>query len=134
MLKGGCRCGAIRFEAMGDPKHQSLCHCRDCQKAHGAPVVGWVSFSSDGFRLTKGALSSYEGESGSIRKFCPKCGTPILYLNEQNLPGITDVPSVNLDDPDSNPPQIHIQYADRQKWWDDIGAMPTFDRFPEGNS
>ena len=35
---GGCRCGAVRFEASADPHHVSYCHCKDCRRASGAPV------------------------------------------------------------------------------------------------
>ena len=130
MVSGGCRCGAIRYEASGEVAHHALCHCRDCQLAHGAPMVGWMAFKSENFRFTKGTPSSYTSESGSVRSFCGTCGTPVLFVNEQNLPGIADVPSVTLDEPDAVEPQAQIQVAERRAWMAKLEAIPAFERFP----
>ena len=32
MQKGGCQCGAIRYESEGRPIALYICHCRECQK------------------------------------------------------------------------------------------------------
>jgi hypothetical protein len=39
VLTGGCQCGAIRFALSAPPKKVSVCHCRMCQKASGAPFA-----------------------------------------------------------------------------------------------
>lgn len=41
---GGCRCGLISAEASADPFWTSYCHCRDCRKQTGAPVMAFVGF------------------------------------------------------------------------------------------
>jgi len=44
MAKGGCACGAIRYELTADPMIVHACHCRDCQRiTGGAFVVGGVA-------------------------------------------------------------------------------------------
>ncbi len=48
------------------------------------------------------------------------------------LPGIIDVQSVTLDEPDAHPPQAHIQVAERRVWMKDVGGLPEFERFPGG--
>lgn len=32
MLKGGCFCGAVRYEAEGEPFHETNCHCSICRR------------------------------------------------------------------------------------------------------
>ena len=47
-LEGGCLCGDIRYKVSGElskDERPSLCHCRICQRAAGAPVVGWATFN-----------------------------------------------------------------------------------------
>jgi len=132
MIEGGCRCGAIRYQVEGAMEHHALCHCRDCQMASGAPMVGWMAFKSDAFRLTAGKPVSYSGNGSSVRYFCGTCGTPVYFENAEMLPGIVDIQSVTLDDPDVFPPQAHIQVAERRKWMENVAQLPEFARFPGG--
>src|SRR5262249_14890443 len=39
-MTGGCHCGAIRYALVGEPKFHALCHCTDCRRHAGAPMVG----------------------------------------------------------------------------------------------
>ncbi len=130
MATGGCRCGAVRYEFSGEAAHHALCHCRDCQMASGAPMVAWLAVKADAFRATKGTAASYNGAGQSFRHFCGTCGTPLWFVNEEMLPGIVDVPSVTLDEPDASAPTAHIQVAERRAWMADLARMPEFARFP----
>ena len=39
IFRGGCLCGAVRYEANGDPENASYCHCDDCKRATGGPYT-----------------------------------------------------------------------------------------------
>ncbi|MCL6249903.1 GFA family protein [Altererythrobacter sp. KTW20L] len=130
MATGGCRCGAVRYEISGDALHSALCHCRDCQMAAGAPMVAWLAVKAEGFTLLQGNPASYNGAGRSIRHFCSMCGTPLHFVNEEMLPGIVDIPSVTLDEPDAAAPQAHIQVAERRAWMAGAGNLPEFERWP----
>ncbi len=131
MITGGCRCGAVRYEAEGDAAHHALCHCRDCQMASGAPVLAWLAMPASGFRVTCGEPTRYTAPSGSMRAFCGTCGTPLFFVNEDALPGIVDIQSVTLDEPDRFSPQAQIQTAERRPYMADLAQLPAFERFPE---
>ena len=50
---GGCRCGAVRFEASGEPFCATYCHCSDCRTAPGAPASTEEEIISCSFRDLK---------------------------------------------------------------------------------
>ena len=127
---GGCRCGAIRYEVTEAPIYSALCHCTDCRASAGAPVVGWAAFPAPSFAVVKGIPRAWRGSGAAERNFCPECGTGLFYINEDVLPGLVDVQSATLDDPERFPPQIHVQVADRLGWMADTSALPHFDRYP----
>lgn len=39
---GGCLCGAVRFNATGEPLRSGVCHCLDCRKTSGS---SWSFFA-----------------------------------------------------------------------------------------
>ena len=132
MIEGGCRCGAIRYQISGEAEHHALCHCRDCQMGSGAPMVAWSAYQSANFRVTQGEPVTFNGSGTSFRQFCGTCGTPLFFVNEEALPGLVDVHSVTLDEPDAITPQVQIQTAERRKWMADLAQMPEFERYPGG--
>ncbi|MDP1906963.1 MAG: GFA family protein, partial [Hyphomicrobium sp.] len=54
MITGGCHCGAIRYQAEGDVLTHALCHCTDCRRHAGAPMVGWTMYPQAAVAVTKG--------------------------------------------------------------------------------
>ncbi|MDX2233464.1 MAG: GFA family protein [Hyphomonadaceae bacterium] len=130
MRTGGCHCGAIRYEAHGEAMHHALCHCADCRRSAGAPMVGWAAFPVDAVNVVKGAPVTYASSADGRRQFCGACGTGLFYLNAVNLPGIIDIQTATLDDPAALPAQVHIQTAERLPWMEDAQALPAFDRYP----
>jgi hypothetical protein len=129
-LAGGCQCGAVRYQVSGTPQHVALCHCSDCRKSAGAPMVAWAAFAEDEFTLLQGDLTTYNSSGSAMRSFCPACGTGIAYRNAEYLPGIVDIQSATLDDPDALPAGAHIQVAERIGWMAEAHGLPEFQRYP----
>jgi hypothetical protein len=132
IVEGGCHCGAVRYRIDGEPMTHALCHCTDCRRSAGAPLVSWAMFRADAARIVKGTPKVYASSEHGRRHFCADCGTGLFYLNSQALPGIIDVQSSTFDDPDVLPAQAHIQVAERIGWMATAHELPTFDRFPAG--
>ena len=128
-ITGRCHCGAVSYAAEGDPLHHTLCHCGDCRRAAGAPMVGWIAFKA-GLVTVAGTPATYASSPGATREFCGACGTGLFYRNEEMLPGIIDVQSATLDEPEKFTPAAHIQVAERLPWMETAQALPTFERFP----
>jgi hypothetical protein len=129
-LSGGCHCGAIRYSVDGEAIVHALCHCTDCRRHAGAPMVGWAMFKSGEVTVTKGAPRVYASSAEGRRYFCPDCGTGLFFTNDVVLPGIKDVQSATFDDPDLLPPRAQIQVADRLGWMKTAHELPAFERFP----
>lgn len=129
---GGCRCGAIRYEAAGEPLHKALCHCADCRASAGAPVVGWTAFPAASVTISAGEPRVFHGTGASVRQFCGTCGTGLLFANEEMLPGIIDVQTATLDRPELFAPDAQIQMAERIAWMEAAHTLPAFDRYPAG--
>lgn len=127
---GGCHCGAVRYEASGVPQHVSICHCSDCRKSAGAPFVSWAAFAAGDFRVTKGEPKAFNSSTNAFRHFCSDCGTGLYYVNEQVLPGLVDIQTSTLDDPEGLEPQLHVQAAEKLNWVAHIDALPAFERYP----
>ncbi|HXH17361.1 MAG TPA: GFA family protein [Sphingomonas sp.] len=129
MLTGRCHCGAITYVAEGEAEHHALCHCGDCRRSAGAPMVGWIAFKTGQVTIS-GTPVTYVSSASGQRQFCGRCGTGLFYTNATHLPGIIDIQSCTLDDPEAVPPGAHIQVAERLGWMEDVAALPAFERFP----
>jgi len=132
---GGCACGAIRFEAAGEPIFQNHCQCRDCQKRSGAGHGSYMTFPrAADVRITgEAAHWRVAGDSGNekIHAFCPTCGTPV-YLKFAAAPDIVAIPVGSLDEPGLFKPQI-VTYGIRGEAWDALDpALPVVERMPAG--
>lgn len=129
-ITGGCHCGAVRYQAEGEALTHALCHCVDCRRHAGAPMVGWTMYPDSAIKVTKGAPKVYKSSEHGRRSFCADCGTGLFFTNAQVLPGIIDIQSATYDDPAAVPAQAHIQVADRIPWMERVHELPAFDRYP----
>jgi hypothetical protein len=128
-VNGRCHCGAISYQASGEPAYEALCHCGDCRRHAGAPMVGWAAYPATAVTVA-GTPRVYHSSEHGRRHFCGECGTGLFYSNQALLPGLLDIQSCTFDDPAARPPHIHVQTAERLGWMDDLDAMPKFERFP----
>ena len=128
-LPGGCRCGAIRYHVTQEPPRAALCHCRDCQRSAGAPVVAWMLVDEGSIEIS-GEPRVYESSPGAFRSFCGKCGTGLFYRSEVIFPGQVDIQIATLDDPEAVVPKAQIQLAERIGWMGQLDELTTFERYP----
>ena len=129
MPKGQCHCGAVHYEMPAETIHKAICHCSDCRRHAGAPMVAWGLVNRDRLKVD-GKTKEYASSANGRRHFCPNCGTALFYTNDVIFPGQIDVQIATLDDPDSIVPQAQIQLAERIGWVDKLESMAKFDRYP----
>jgi len=103
LLRGGCLCGAVRYECTGDPENASYCHCDDCKKATGGPYTVGVLAQAATLRIISGKVKGYTTTADSGRKitrqFCPNCGSP-LFTRAEKCPDLVFLKAGCLDEPE----------------------------------
>lgn len=132
-FKGGCACGAIRYEISAEPIFMNECQCRDCQHRSGTGHGSYLTFSGRKDVKLEGEAREWAvtGDSGGIKRhaFCPTCGSPV-YLTFAAMPDFFTVHAASLDEPDRFQPQA-VTYHVRGYGWDHLDPdLPKFDRMP----
>jgi hypothetical protein len=125
MLRGGCFCGDIRYEAGGTPFNETNCHCSICRRTSGAPFVTWFSVERGKFRFVAGTPVRFNSTDKGARRFCPRCGTQLTF-EHRDAPGEIDVTTASLDDPESVPPRDHTRTSSRLGWVKLADDLPLY--------
>ncbi|SMD14054.1 GFA family protein [Rhizobium sp. RU36D] len=130
--RGGCACGALRYEVGGEPVAMVECQCRQCQRDSGTGHASNLAFMGaqvtiDGPRNTWDMVG--DGGTRKSRAFCPTCGSPV-YTVFPDMPNFIAVRAASLDEPERYAPQI-VVWADAAQPWDRVDeALTKFDQMP----
>ncbi|MFE2271398.1 GFA family protein [Streptomyces lavendulae] len=113
--RGGCLCGAVRFEVPDAPEAPHLCSCPHCQKLSGGPVMSWVSFPVAGLVWTgREPVWFYTYAQETRRGRCPECGSQ-LCAQDDGAAGIAFTFSA-LDDSSDLVPAFQSYAHDAVLW------------------
>jgi len=122
---GGCLCGEVRYRITATPVETLYCHCRMCQRAHGAPAIAWLTVPFDAFEVTAGNPLAYRSSPNAFRHFCGSCGTPLTWREADN-PRLIDVSIASLDHPEAVEPTLHVWTESRIPWFDTADHLPRY--------
>ncbi len=115
---GGCLCGALRFEARGEPALAGHCYCADCRKATGSGFIGFMGYPASAVRFI-GQARQFRSPSArggeAVRNFCPVCGGLVFGGEVGRSPSFTLYAGA-LDDPFVFRPTIAIFTQGRPPW------------------
>jgi hypothetical protein len=117
-LTGGCLCGALRYEAVGEPLFAGHCYCADCRKASGGGFIPFMGFASHAVRFT-GATRQFRSAAASgreaVRNSCPICGS-LVFGGEVGRDDSHTIYAGSLDDPSAFHPRVAIFTRGRPDW------------------
>jgi hypothetical protein len=113
--EGGCLCGAIRYRVTGAARSSSVCHCRSCRLASGAPSVAWFVVENRQFTFLRGEPSTFRSSPPVERSFCGRCGTPLTYRHDDD-PDAVEITTATLDDPERFAPTKEIWLQQKLSW------------------
>jgi hypothetical protein len=130
--KGGCLCGAVRYEAAGAPQYMGHCYCRDCRKASGSGFIPFMSFAAEQLQIT-GATRTFASRSfrggESVRNSCPVCGG-LVFGGIVGRDVSHTIYAGSLDNASLFRPQIAIFVRDRPDWAPLPPGLTTFETMP----
>lgn len=133
-MKGGCLCGAVRYEVSGDAVFVGKCYCSDCQKEGGSGHLDLIGHRQEHVVVT-GELCTYEkpGDSGLtvVRRFCPTCGTTVLG-EPLGFPGVSMIRAGTLDECGDITMQMAIFCKSARDWDQPPAGLPQFEEAPQG--
>jgi hypothetical protein len=124
MVRGGCLCGAVRYQTDAPLRDVVFCHCNQCRRQTGlyyaATAVPWNSLQLTG----EGALRWYASSGFATRGFCGTCGSA-LFWKPTDLPHVA-ILAGSLDDPTGLKAACHIFTADKGCFYDIADGLPQF--------
>lgn len=112
---GGCLCGAVRFEAGGNPELVAACHCDSCRRHTGAPVAVYADFLRDRIRYSGRRPAEFESSPGAWRGFCGDCGST-LYFRGDARPGMIHLHIGSFDPGHGLVPVAEENVGDQLAW------------------
>jgi hypothetical protein len=128
-LRGGCGCGAVRFEVDAPFVSASYCHCTRCQRRTGTGAAASARVVPGSFRVVAGEdrIRGWAPERGFEKHFCGDCGSALFSRN----PADPRVISVRLGAIDGDPgirPQWH-QFVAYAAAWEPLrdDGLPRYD-------
>lgn len=131
-ITGGCLCGALRYEAQGEPSFAGYCCCDDCQKASGSGFIPFMGVPASALTIDGPALSHVrrlnDGRE-AVRNFCARCGSLVFggKLGEDKLHTIY---AGTLDDSSLFEPAIAINTRYKPAWVILPADLPQFEGMP----
>ena len=122
--KGGCQCGAIRYELLEKPTGAHICHCRMCQKQFGNFFASLVGVPTQQFRVTRGSMAHFKSSAEIRRGFCRDCGTPLTY--EALTRNGVSVSIGSLDRHSEFRPEAQYGLEAREPWFNTLHELPAY--------
>ena len=117
-LRGSCLCGAVRYEAAGEPRRFFHCHCSRCRKASGTGHASNLLIKPGAIKWSKGEdlIKAYKIPEAKrfTRCFCSVCGSAVpRYVKETDF---IVIPAGSLDSDPTIHPQARIFWDSRASW------------------
>ena len=132
VYKGGCLCGALRWEASAPPRFAGFCFCADCRRSSGSGFIPFMGFAAEHIRFSGEArqIRSPAITGGeAVRNRCAACGS-LVYGGEVGRDAEHTVYAGSLDDPSLFEPQVAIFVRDKPDWVSIPAGVAPFETMP----
>jgi hypothetical protein len=129
---GQCVCGDVRFEIDVPAVWAWHDHSRTSRHAQGCAYATYVGSWKSRFRILKGAtrISRFENkETGTVRSFCARCGTPLFY-ERPRAPKMINIPRALFAARTGREPRYHVGLSEAAEWEYRDEALAPLKGFP----
>jgi hypothetical protein len=116
-LRGGCGCGAVRFEVTAPLQSANYCHCTRCQRRSGTAASANARPEPGSFQILSGeeSLRAWRPASGWEKWFCGACGSA-LFSRHPDDPGQMSIRLGAFDDDPQIRPSMRQFVAYAAAW------------------
>jgi len=124
--RGHCRCEGVVISTHKEPEVSVYCHCDDCCRSTGAPVIAAVGIPCDSVTWeTDASLENYV-KGTCTRTFCNICGTPVAQAHE-SAPDLIFFYTAFMDEPEKFPPTYHSFEGQQFDWLSLSDDLPRYE-------
>lgn len=132
---GSCLCKEISFEVDKFQGSIGHCHCKMCQKFHGAAFSTFVEAKIMDLHWLSGEefLKEYRANNHSVRTFCSHCGSSLLFESQYNRCEKTiEIALAAFDKHEPVHPDAHIYTESKADWFDINDNLPQHCQYRTG--
>jgi len=114
--RGGCLCGAVRYEVAGPLRGIIACHCSQCRRTSGHYAAMTSAPSASLTFSSSATLAWYRSSTTAERGFCSTCGSNLFWREFGS--DTTSITAGTLDLPTGLRIDSHIFTADKSDYYD----------------
>ena len=129
---GSCLCKKITFEVDKFQGAIGHCHCKMCQKFHGAAFSTFAEVNRVDLHWLSGEqlLKSYRADNDSVRSFCGCCGSSLLFESRYNRNDKTvEIALAAFDEIEELHADAHIFTESKVAWFDINDNLKQFRQY-----
>jgi hypothetical protein len=135
--RGGCLCGRVRYEIVGELMPVINCHCSKCRRFHGH-VGAYAATRREHLVLAEASglkwYHSVQDETPNVyRGFCMECGSSLFWdpRGKQQI----SIAAGSIDPPTGLDTERHVWLSQKSDYYTITDGLPCHEeRFARGDS
>jgi hypothetical protein len=136
--EGGCSCREVRYRMHGTPLIVHACHCRECQRLTGSAFALNALIETERVERLSGVLRKVPviGASGKPQTIfrCAGCSVALWSHYAGGGDKLCFLRVGTLDEPERQPPDVHIYTVTKLPWLKLPDAVPAFPEYYSARS
>jgi hypothetical protein len=128
LLRGGCSCGAVRYQVPDEFLYAWNCHCSRCRASTGSAFKSLAGVEREKLEITAGADKLLVvGDDVLNDTRCGSCGSFLFSVVRDGayvhvgMGSLIDVPSIR--------PTAHIFVGSKAHWFEISDDLPQFEEY-----